>query len=277
MLSRAVCNLGGGGPDKRVKKRAMKTIRHRLLTLLLAMPAIGLSQAPELVTDRPDKTESSATVPKGSLQIETGVSIEADETFESYRVVTRTLPGTLFRLGIIDRVELRVGTEVTREVITPDFLPPMKTWRVAGLSVGTKIQLTKGQVQTAVIAEVGFPSGSTGYDGELEPVVIGCLAHDLGRVSFGYNVGMNALESTLFGSIAVGLGVGDKAGVFGEFYGSHDLSEVIEANAGANVLAFDAGFTYLLCSNLQIDVSFGTGITNRTNFFSSGVSWRIPE
>ncbi len=41
-----------------------------LATCALAPPAAGAS--PELVTDRPDQTESSNLVPKGYLQLETG-------------------------------------------------------------------------------------------------------------------------------------------------------------------------------------------------------------
>ena len=49
-----------------------------LATCALAPPAAGAS--PELVTDRPDQTESSNLVPKGYLQLETGWSFARDDT-----------------------------------------------------------------------------------------------------------------------------------------------------------------------------------------------------
>ena len=55
----------------------------RVLLLLLALVSIlGIAQeeTPELITDRPDQTESSSVVPLGALQIETGFTMESDET-----------------------------------------------------------------------------------------------------------------------------------------------------------------------------------------------------
>jgi hypothetical protein len=36
----------------------------------------------------------------------------------------------------------------------------------------------------------------------------------------------------------------------------------------------DAGITYLVNPNLQLDFSFGTGINHTMNFISAGISWR---
>jgi len=37
--------------------------------------------------------------------------------------------------------------------------------------------------------------------------------------------------------------------------------------------SFDAGFTYLLRDNFQLDFSFGTGINYKMNYLSAGFSW----
>jgi hypothetical protein len=64
---------------------------------------------PDLVTDRPDQTESSVTVPHKSLQIETGFVFERfihdDYTFDNYGIAS-----TLFRYGLLKNMELRLAS-----------------------------------------------------------------------------------------------------------------------------------------------------------------------
>ena len=54
----------------------------------------------QINTDRPDQTESSLVLNEGHLQIETGISIEKKKSNIN----------SLFRLGIIDGVELRINS-----------------------------------------------------------------------------------------------------------------------------------------------------------------------
>ena len=84
-----------------------------LLVLLAAAPGLAQSQtqtqnshpAPELITDRPDFTESSEVVGRGVVQLESGL------TFASRMPAVRqvTLPELLVRIGLGDRVELRLA------------------------------------------------------------------------------------------------------------------------------------------------------------------------
>ena len=50
----------------------MKKIGLPLLMILLSLPILAQEERPELITDRPDATESPSVVPQGALQIETG-------------------------------------------------------------------------------------------------------------------------------------------------------------------------------------------------------------
>ncbi|MGB3605655.1 transporter, partial [Psychroserpens sp.] len=70
-----------------------------------------------LVTDRPDATEASATVGKGTLQIETGGLYESfkDNAVQSQNYTFNT---TLIRFGILDNLELRMGWDFVEGVTT---------------------------------------------------------------------------------------------------------------------------------------------------------------
>ncbi|MFW6371118.1 MAG: hypothetical protein ACOC10_07950 [Bacteroidota bacterium] len=50
-----------------------------LLFLVHGLSVTAQVDIPELVTDRPDQTESATTVPNNSLQIETGYVFQSDE------------------------------------------------------------------------------------------------------------------------------------------------------------------------------------------------------
>ena len=65
---------------------------------------VARAQSPDMVTDRPDQTESAAVVPRGLLQVETGYLFARDGDVDGYAV-----PGTLFRIGLGGRLELRIG------------------------------------------------------------------------------------------------------------------------------------------------------------------------
>ncbi len=65
-----------------------------------------------------------------------------------------------------------------------------------------------------------------------------------------------------------GISITDKVGIFIEPYG------LIE-NMDLAVLNADAGFTYLINNDMQIDYSFGLGISNQMNFHSFGLSLRF--
>ena len=64
---------------------------------------------PDLVTDRPDQTESSLTVPRKTFQIETGFVFEKFN-YDQYEFENWGIATTLIRYGLLDNLELRLGS-----------------------------------------------------------------------------------------------------------------------------------------------------------------------
>src|SRR2546430_930614 len=75
---------------------------------VFAQPAAGAR--PELVTDRPDYTESSDIVSPGLLQFESGMSYEGTDR-DGVHSRSLTVPGALMRIGLVPRLELRLGAD----------------------------------------------------------------------------------------------------------------------------------------------------------------------
>jgi hypothetical protein len=80
------------------KNIIIQRMKKSILVFFLAITSFGQITA-QLVTDRPDQTESSSTVGKGNLQIESGIFVgfEGDNMFSTRQIL---LPTTLFRYGL---------------------------------------------------------------------------------------------------------------------------------------------------------------------------------
>ncbi len=231
-------------------------------------------------TDRPDATEASSTVPKNHLQFETGAFFE---TFEKNQIKTEsfTYNTMLVRYGLSDNFELRLGWDF-REEIT--YLNSQKMGDIAsGLSpllLGMKVYITeeKGWIpEVSLIGHIFLPfTASTDYRPETTGIDFRfSLSHTLSeKSSLGYNIGMawgeDSPEASYIYTLAYGYSITDTFGAYVELYG--DLPEDNRANH-----YWDAGLTYLISNNFQLDVSFGTSITEGQDLLlSAGASFRLP-
>ncbi|MEL4456650.1 transporter [Lutimonas vermicola] len=231
-----------------------------------------VSFAQKIVTDRPDQTESSSTVPKNSLQIESGMLFRyAEEGEISLREVA--IPSTLFRYGISKGLEIRV---VNQYVNIKEENSGKEISGITDLEVGVKIQLLKKEnknTEIAFLSHMILPTGTKEVSFEKVGTINKLsISHQLGdKVGLGYNVGYNYFgieNGFLTYSLAIGVEINERAGLYVEPYGDIGIFNEHLAN-------IDAGFTYLLKDNFQIDFSFGTGLNYTMNYISAGFSWNI--
>ncbi len=251
-----------------------------LLAVMMSAPFTAHSQAPpDLVTDRPDQTESTNITGRGLVQLETGaVYTDAGKTGMI------DVPGTLLRYGFRERVELRFG--LSGWSIDPDS----DTSGFGDAEVGYKLRLwsEEGWIpEAAILQHVTIPVGETGYTSDrFDPSVRLAFAHTISDAwSLGYNFAVNWESSnTEHGnlttlawmpySVALGRGVTDRLGVFFEFFGRTPLN----AEGGTENL-FDAGGTWLLTDTFQLDLAVGAGASDAAAdwFVGAGFSWRFPR
>ena len=124
-----------------------------------------------------------------------------------------------------------------------------------------------------MVSHFVVPSGTHGFSSE-KGASINKLAFShpvTDDISFGYNIGYDYFgegNGNIFYSFAAGISITEKMGAFLEAYG-----DVVEMEK--NYSNFDAGITYLVEDNFQLDFSFGTGINHDMNFISCGLSWRV--
>ena len=233
-----------------------------------------LATAQTIVTDRPDQTESSSTVPKGSFQIEAGVLVGFTDTDDvSERQLL--LPSTLFRIAISEGFEMRVVSQFEsnkNKTFDETFSG------ISDLEIGAKVQLFKKEdvnTEIAFLSHLILPTGSKELTldefGSINKLSISHVINE--SVGIGYNVGYNYFsdgKGDLTYSLAIGFGITDKLGAYLEPYG--DLVEFDK-----HISNFDAGITYLIKDNFQLDFSFGTGINHTMNYLSMGCSLNIAK
>jgi len=245
-------------------------------------------QAPSLVTDRPDQTESSETVAPGYVQLEFGwTHVEDDEDVD---VKADSFPETLIRIGVIENLEFRFGFDgyIWQEVDS-GASPSQRDDGAGDLEIGLKYKLWQEDgwlPQTALLAGTTLPAGARAFSSErLDPSVRLACSHTLTEtVGFGYNLaGIWQTEEDAIGdrdttasvaySAVLGIALSERLGTFIEFFGEAPTATGKPANS------LDAGLTYLIADNLQIDVLAGTALSEAADdwFIGAGLVWRLPR
>ena len=253
----------------------------RAAGVVFAVVAVGAwtvgakAQPPELVTDRPDQTESAAVVPQGRLQVETGYLFARADGVDSHAA-----PATLVRIGLGGRTELRLGHA--------GIIGRQGRQGAGDSEIGGKINLNPRAAgwrpQLALLGGLSLPTGDRGYSSDgADPFVLFAFAHDLlPRLSLGYNAGA-AWESSagqpdrdafLVYSLVLGVSLTDRLGTFVEIFGDRQVTSAISTSASV-----DGGFTLLLDELVQLDLSVGRRLQGpaRDLFIGTGLSFRVPR
>jgi len=227
----------------------------------------------EIVTDRPDQTESSITVEHKSLQIEGGISLSKNNEGNEKSFAA---PSVLFRYGIIKGLELRLFTQY-ESINREDSGTTLNYNGFNDLEIGAKIQLLKNDkknIEMAFLSHLIIPTAKKELTSNAFGVINKlAISHKISnKIGLGYNIGYDFIENinALTYSVALGIALSDSVGFYIEHYGTWAEQNQFESN-------FDGGFTYLLNSNLQLDISYGFGINNSMNYISTGLSWNIPS
>ena len=249
----------------------MKSIAKCLVfSLILSLSMVQIKA--QIVTDRPDQTESSSTVGKGNLQLEAGLLIGfAGEDENAVRQLLA--PTTLFRYGITEGIELRLLSQFESIKIQDQAVQG-----ISDIEVGAKIQLFQkedSRFEVAFLSHLLVPTGSENLSlesfGSINKLAVSQEINE--TLGLGYNLGYNYFgtgSGMLTYSAVLGVGVNDKVAIYIEPYGELiDMEEFL--------LNFDTGLTYLVKDNLQLDFSFGTGLTHKMNYISIGCCWKIMK
>lgn len=262
----------------------MKSIKLLFTTGIILISALVSAQetqdAVPLITDRPDATEAPSVVQKNYIQVETGAFYESFED-KGFKTEDFTYNTTLIRYGLLDNLELRLGWNLTD---SKTFLNNQEASQISSFSpllLGVKIAITEEKGALPEIGFIGHLNLPFSVKQAIRPQTTGVdfrfsFAHTLSdRSSFSYNLGAawgnDSPEANYLYTMAYGYSITEKFGAYAELYG--DFPE----NNKANHL-WDAGITYLLSNNVQLDATVGSSITKGQDILlSAGISFRLPN
>lgn len=257
-----------------------------LISVLFFTTALVYSQElPELVTDRPDITESAVTVPNGYWQVETGFSYEFQKYSENSITLENKnlhLGSTLFRYGISENMELRFGGEYFCGEATINSVS-QTTQGLDGLVVGSKYNFFNDENgiiinRFACLLEFQLPFGNQDLRPQnIEPVFSIAAGKSFSKnLELTVNIGLSNLgnigKSDYFYSGSFGMDLSERWGMFLEYFGDSQSGIYPQNN-------FDFGFTYLMKENIQLDSFAGTNVNkDNTDWFCGvGMSFRLPR
>lgn len=236
--------------------------------LLAVIPAAAGAQdfsglEDPLITDRPDFTESTDTVPKGHFQLEGGLTSARVGDEDS-----RSLGELLLRIGLGDRLEARIGAGSYSWLDRP-------AGDASGLedpTLGVKIRfspdiemLPPSRPAVALLLSASIPAGddeltSDEWVPEAKLGFSWALTERLGlatNLNWAYPPGFEDHFHQFSGSLSGALAFTDRIGGYLEYFGFTE-----EEEDGPSTHYLNTGVTYLISNDLQVDVRYGRGLND---------------
>ena len=211
-------------------------IRTRTLSLAVALIALAAhAQETDLINpDRPGLADGSATVRRGSWQIELG--LQRDE-LDDDSVLSTPL---LLRFGVRDNLELRVETD--------GYLSGDDASGFAPIGVGFKYRFAENY---GVIVGISPPSGTSEFESEETSGDVR-LAADYAygeKWAFNPNIGVAFEEDST--SLLAALTV--------QYNLSETLNVFVDAGSSGSSVMLDGGVAWILAPDTQLDAAIGWG------------------
>jgi hypothetical protein len=273
----------------RTKKKSNSYKRKTLPTLIVLIcvmltgKLLGQQEPPDIVTDRPDITESGVTVDPGIYQFEDGFIFENQSgSAEGYDMFENnyTLSTLLVRIGVVKKLELRIGGDYLYQTVKSNNVQ-VNNSGFTNLMIGAKYQFMSEDLNGAdfgLLLQFYLPAGNVSFRPEnFEPEFIIAAGKSLTEsLSISLNIGTHwdsaANIPVFLYSSSFGFNLSDSWDSFVEIFGEVSAHNSISGN-------FDFGFAFRPIKNLQIDVSAGNeSLSNFNNWFiGSGVSVRLPH
>jgi len=231
-----------------------------------------------LVGDRPDFTESTATVGRGVVQLETGYTYFFDEE-HGEKTAGHSFPEPLLRVGLLaEWLEFRIGWNYAEK---KGIGPGGSTVETGSedLYLGLKLAMTPQEgilPEMALIPQMTVPVGDPPFTaGEVLPGLNWVYGWEIGDcISLAGSTQGNGAVDDVTGrrylemgqSMVIGYSLLDRLGAFTEWFAFFPHS----ADTAKPEHYFDGGFTFSVTDDLQLDVRAGLGLNDAAGDYFVG-------
>ena len=236
-------------------------------------PVLGaLAQLPPIDTDRPDQTESVNLAPKRWLQFEAGF----DYIRFGNSAYQFTAPTLLSKYGLSNRVELRLITTLSHQIIHVPPAAKLRSTVFEQVEVGAKVALVEEKKllpKISWIFHAGIPGAASYTTHKFLFNTRLTMQHTLAKnVALGYNFGVEfdgwSADPIFVYTFSPGFNLSEKWYAYIEAFGT--LFEHPEH-------MIDGGLAYYISNDSKVDISGGVGISPDApkHYFSIGFSKRF--
>ena len=250
---------------------ARSTSALAALLALFAPVLLKAEPARELSTDRPDRTESPYSVEPGRLQIETDVIKHTRDRVGAERSRDLSVAGTNLKVGLARRADLQLVVDGwSRERIERAGSPTVSRSGVGDVTARLKLNLRGNDGGRWAFAAMPFVTLPRGEEGEgwarREGGLILPLALELPR-----GFGLGAMGEVDLRPDAAGTGqhaewiasITTSHEIAGGLSGFVELYSLQSAARGSDWIGtFDAGITWALTPDFQLDTGFNAGLSS---------------
>jgi len=237
-----------------------------------ASTAADSAAADAVTPDRPGFTNGSDVVPKGRIQVEGGVTRSVYSAFSGGGHATDG-PETLLRTGLNDTTELRITL--------PNYIWPSGTSGFGDGSIGIRYkfyQSKDGNTKFAFTPTLSVPlKTAVTTSGHVDPSFLlsgqttsGARWGISSNLALSYPTQNGGRLANYTATAQVTYALSAPLAVFGDVY-----DNAVSGSLPTPIA--DAGFTYRIANNAQLDIETGRGLggTAPTQFYGGGVAVRF--
>ncbi len=251
-------------------------MKSHIILYALLMTAVfckAQEELPVLSADRPGYTWGAEVLPLHKVSWENSFGFESSPSGAH----TLTLNGTIIRYGILENMELRVGTDF---LAFNDGQAKEPTFGIAPLTIGTKLKVYESSnwlPSIGLLAEFKSPHiGSKELlPSHLAPSMYVLFEHNImDRFWLCYNAGLEwdgeTASPQTFLSLVLGYNITDNIGAFVETY------NYIHPEDG-NQYMTEFGLMWMVSRRLQLDIECDLDFQNFGKYYAigGGVAWMI--
>jgi len=242
---------------------------HKFFVVIIGLLMTTFLMGQDMITDRPDFTESAVVVPAKMVQIESGVGYSKFGDVKEF-----SFPNALARIGLGHNFEVRLGFPGWLNIDVND----KSEMYLNDLLFEAKYQLTKAdaEIPMALMFVATLPTGDDEVSAESAEFGFKfAIARDLNdRLSLGVNVGAISVEVAderellSLASVSLGIGINEKVGAFVETFAEMPKEATWQPSV-------DGGFTYLFTPEAQLDAYVGIGLNDYASDMFAGLGFTI--
>ena len=260
----------GSEPSDAASAKSSGTKHAAKITTAIGTEAAGASNA--VTPDRPGFTNGSDVVPKGRIQVEGGVTRTVYSAAGGAGHATDG-PETLIRTGLNDKTELRVTL--------PNYIWPSGTSGFSDGAVGLRYkfyQSKDGNTKFAFTPTLSVPvKSAVTTSGHVDPTFL-LSGQTMSGARWGISSNLILSYPTQNGgrlanytaTAQVTYALSGPLSVFGDVY-----DNAVSGSLPTPIA--DAGFTYKVANNAQLDIETGRGLggTAPVQFYGGGIAVRF--